>query len=264
MEGNIQTADRETQPQCSTGITEQREVCIQYSSRFGALTSSKKWQVFEESSELETQLGGLMSLISEQIQRSLVVRGKLPEKSSQAPLDHSGEIESGDHTDTDQPPTDTSGNTTGENEQEQIFEKNSEHNVSESYDQLDISQQLSHSEIDINAVIKEFECVLSESRAAKTQIKLDMLLNIADIGGQPAFLEMLPSLTIGPALYLVFMNLLKGLDTRYPVMFKCKDSGQQVLCQNYTYTSEEVIFTALSSIASFGNLDKEVEMYVLK
>ncbi len=90
-----------------------------------------------------------------------------------------------------------------------------------------------------------------------------MLFNVADVGGQPAFLEMLPSLTIGPALYLVFMNLEQKLGSRYSVPFKCKDSTMN-LCKDYSYTSEEVLFSALSSIACFGHPDEQVEIYVQK
>ena len=73
---------------------------------------------------------------------------------------------------------------------------------------------------------------------------------------------MIPSLTIGPAFYLVFMKLLQGLTTQYPSAFKCKDRRGSKLCENYTYTSEEVIFTALSSIACFGHADEEIEKYI--
>ena len=116
----------------------------------------------------------------------------------------------------------------------------------------------------IDQVFDEFERIEDECKFDANKTKYRMLFNIADIGGQPAFLEMLPSLTIGPALYLVFMKLLQGLTTRYPVAFKCKDGKGPKLCKNYTYTSEEVIFTALSSIACFGNSDEEVEKYVIK
>ena len=277
MEGNIQTANPETQPQSSTGITEQREACIQYSSHTGALTSTKKWQVFEESSELETQLGGLMSLISEQIQQSQIDQENLPEKTiptaghnspdSLTPKSDNSIVKKTELTsnqpDVDQPQTvDDNIDATEVSMQEPDIVEPNVPGYQPSIPKP--KSMLCQSEIDIDVIIREFEAVQYESRGNKAQIKLDMLLNIADIGGQPAFLEMIPSLTIGPALYLVFMNLLKGLETRYPVVFKCKGDQRQVLCKNYTYTSEEVIFTALSSIASFGNSDEEVEMYILE
>ena len=114
----------------------------------------------------------------------------------------------------------------------------------------------------IKKVLKEFEKIQDECKYSVNKVKFHVLLNIADIGGQPAFLEMLPSLTIGPALYLVFMKLLQGLTTRYPAAFRCKTRKVSELLRNYTYTSEEVIFTALSSIASFGHSDEEVEQYI--
>ena len=45
------------------------------------------------------------------------------------------------------------------------------------------------------------------------------LLNINDIGGQPGFLEMLPALSTGPAMYLVFLDLSKELDKPYLIPF---------------------------------------------
>ena len=117
------------------------------------------------------------------------------------------------------------------------------------------------SESDIEKTIRDFNQLEQECRHRLERIDFEMLFNLADVGGQPAFLEMLPSLTIGPALYLVFMNLKQGLSSRYSVPFKCKDSNVK-LCENYSYTSEEVLFTALSSIACFGHSDEQVEMYV--
>ncbi len=116
---------------------------------------------------------------------------------------------------------------------------------------------------DIDKTIREFEELKQECRLSPDRMEFEMLFNIADVGGQPAFLEMLPSLTIGPALYLVFMNLEQKLGSRYSVPFKCKDSTMN-LCKDYSYTSEEVLFSALSSIACFGHPDEQVEIYVQK
>ena len=65
MKSNIQLSDPETQPQSSTGIAELREACITYTSRTGALTTDS-WQVFDEKSDLQCQLDGLMSLLVDQ------------------------------------------------------------------------------------------------------------------------------------------------------------------------------------------------------
>ena len=100
-----------------------------------------------------------------------------------------------------------------------------------------------------------------------------MLFNIADVGGQPAFLDMFPSLTIGPALYLLFTKLINDnghvlsiddLSKLQPVQYRTKDDNEPQDCGKYTYTLQEVIFCALSSIACFGLSDKEVEKYLTK
>ena len=100
-----------------------------------------------------------------------------------------------------------------------------------------------------------------------------MLFNIADVGGQPAFLDMLPSLTIGPAMYFLFTKLINDsgdvlsiddLTKAQPVQYRTKDDNEPQDCENYTYTLQEVLFCALSSIACFGLSDKEVEKYVTK
>ena len=47
-----------------------------------------------------------------------------------------------------------------------------------------------------------------------------VLLNIIDIGGQPAFLEMLPFLSKGPGMFLAFFPLDKNLDELYEVSYE--------------------------------------------
>ena len=47
----------------------------------------------------------------------------------------------------------------------------------------------------------------------------NILLNINIIGGQPGFLEMLPALSAGPAIYLIFFDLSKELNQLYEIDF---------------------------------------------
>ena len=72
-----------------------------------------------------------------------------------------------------------------------------------------------------------------------------------DTGGQPAFLEMLPALTMGPALYLIFFRLNQELKQTYEILHVSK-KNEQVLLGDSSYTVDEVIFQALSSIACFS------------
>ena len=273
MKGNIQTADPKTQPQSSTGIAELREACITYTSRTGALTS-ESWQVFDESSDLQCQLDGLMSLVIKQAPPKVPKEVNMDpdselnepvyfveESSSQAlESEQIQEPEEAEETDFEEQLNSPSST---ELAQEVIIKEPTTDKSAVSKRLLVDSYPLPELS-NIDKVIAEFEHLQTACKLAPNKMKFRMLFNIADIGGQPAFLEMLPSLTIGPALYLVFMKLLQGLTTRYPVAFKCKDGRGSKLCKNYTYTSEEVIFTALSSIACFGNSDEEVEQYVTK
>ena len=264
MKGNIKTADPSTQPQSSTGIAELREACITYSSRTGALTS-ESWQIFDKSSDLQCVLDGLMSLLIEQIPSKEKLSVDLEQKyESQTvglkPSTSKSKRSKRTIPDLHEFPT-----------EEFSFELKQTEPQIKAIDAISRTP-VQHSKAkvaypvpkksNLDEVIAEFDSIQAACRLVPQKTKFRMLLNIADIGGQPAFLEMLPSLTIGPALYLVFMKLLQGLTTRYPVAFKCKDGRGSKLCKNYTYTSEEVIFTALSSVASFGNSDEEVEQYV--
>ncbi len=73
---NIQTSPPETQPQSSTGITEMREACIQYTRVTGAITNNKQWCVLKH--DLHDQLSGLMSLIVKQSQQRLNLTTQSP------------------------------------------------------------------------------------------------------------------------------------------------------------------------------------------
>ncbi len=75
-------------------------------------------------------------------------------------------------------------------------------------------------------------------------------LKMEDTGGQPEFMDMLPALTIGPALYLLFCKLIDNLKSRYTVSY-LSPSGESTTPVESTYTVEEVIFTALASISCF-------------
>ena len=73
---------------------------------------------------------------------------------------------------------------------------------------------------------------------------------MGDTGGQPELMEMLPALTIGPALYLLFCKLTDQLDSCYNVSYR-SPSGEATLPKMSTNSVQEMILTALASIACF-------------
>ena len=78
------------------------------------------------------------------------------------------------------------------------------------------------------------------------------LLNINDIGGQPGFLEMLPALSTGPAMYLVFLDLSKELDKPYEIPFS--RDATIITPFKAMHTVEATISQILSAIASVHSL----------
>lgn len=87
--------------------------------------------------------------------------------------------------------------------------------------------------------------------------KKTIFLNMVDTGGQPAFIEMLPALIIGPAMYLIFFQLNKNLNEQFNIMFL----GQsEIKLGESCCTVEEIIFQVISSIAylrSATQMDQE-------
>ena len=58
-------------------------------------------------------------------------------------------------------------------------------------------------------------------------------------------------MTVGPALYLIFFRLNQNLKQRYQIQYVSEDN-ENVQLDDSSYTVEEVIFQALSSIACFS------------
>ena len=85
------------------------------------------------------------------------------------------------------------------------------------------------------------------------------LLNINDIGGQPGFLEMLPALSTGPAMYLVFLDLSKQLDKPYEIPFS--RDATIITPFKAIHTVETTISQILSAIASVHSFSRDLSAY---
>ncbi len=75
-------------------------------------------------------------------------------------------------------------------------------------------------------------------------------LKMEDTGGQPEFMDMLPALTIGPGLYLLFCKLTEDLQSHFNVTY-VSGSGESTTPEESTYTVEEILLTTLASISCF-------------
>ena len=75
------------------------------------------------------------------------------------------------------------------------------------------------------------------------------MLNMVDIGGQSAFLELCPAFTTGPALYFIFFRLDQELKKNYQIKYQPADGEETIL--ESSYCTETVVHQTLSSIACF-------------
>ena len=73
-------------------------------------------------------------------------------------------------------------------------------------------------------------------------------LRMEDTGGQPELMDMLPALTVGPGLYLLFFSYEFKLKSEFKVFYQ-RSSGESTLPEQSTLTLEEMLLSALSSIS---------------
>ena len=100
--------------------------------------------------------------------------------------------------------------------------------------------------------IPELAAIIRESvqpdfwKEAKQSIKA--YLRMEDTGGQPELMDMLPVLTVGPGLYLLFFSYEFKLKSEFKVFYQ-RSSGESTLPEQSTLTLEEMLLSALSSIS---------------
>ena len=73
-------------------------------------------------------------------------------------------------------------------------------------------------------------------------------LRMEDTGGQPELMDMLPALTNGPGLYLIFFNLQWNLKKEFKVFYQ-HSSGKTTTPEESKITLEEMLLSTLSSIS---------------
>ena len=98
------------------------------------------------------------------------------------------------------------------------------------------------------------EIIAIFQEAMKSQYWNDMkhmfkaYLRVEDTGGQPELMDMLPALTIGPGLYLLFINLQNDLDHHFKLTY-CNASGASSPSIISVNTVKDLLLSSLSSIS---------------
>ncbi|XP_064401100.1 uncharacterized protein LOC135347138 isoform X2 [Halichondria panicea] len=100
----------------------------------------------------------------------------------------------------------------------------------------------------ISEVVSQFQKLIMSGDYSTLFNALGTFLNINDIGGQPGFLEMLPALSTGPAMYLVFLDLSKELNKPYKIPFSRDDTI--ITPYDAIHTVKDTVSQILSSISS--------------
>ena len=114
--------------------------------------------------------------------------------------------------------------------------------------------EIQHSRIQ-NFIVRLQKLIISEDYSTLLNLLGSTLLNINDIGGQPGFLEMLPALSTGPAMYLVFLDLSKELDKPYKIPFNREDTV--VTPYDAVHTVEATMSQILAAITSVHRISNE-------
>ena len=108
-------------------------------------------------------------------------------------------------------------------------------------------------ETEIDKAFKKLTAVLRKDSPddLKQLLEALTLANMMDVGGQSAFLDVLPTLTIGPALYMLFFRLDQDLTKVHTEHFRPADSKDEIKLDG-SYRIDEVMCQALSSIVCFS------------
>ena len=109
---------------------------------------------------------------------------------------------------------------------------------------------------DIPEVVEVFTKAMTSKHWEDVKPMLKAFLRIEDTGGQPELMDMLPVLSMGSALYLIFVNLEEDLRSLLKLSH-CSLSGESTATVESNYTMEEMILSALSSIACSNSRTSE-------
>ena len=111
-------------------------------------------------------------------------------------------------------------------------------------------------ETKVNKIIENLRDIVKRGNYME-QLLGEALLNIIDIGGQPAFLEMLPFLSKGPGMFLAFFPLDKDLDELYEVSYE-RDQDK-ITPYQAKYTIRETLSQILSAISHHVTVDSDFD-----
>ena len=122
------------------------------------------------------------------------------------------------------------------------------------------SEQVTVTTVDVSQVIARLGTIVSSGNYTE-QLSDKVLLNLVDVGGQPGFLEMLPSLSRGPGMFLAFFRLDQDLDEPCEVSYERGED--KITPYPAIYTVRETLSQILSAIEHHVKLDTALDQELL-
>ena len=122
------------------------------------------------------------------------------------------------------------------------------------------SEPVTVTTVDVSQVIARLGTFVSSGNYTE-QLSDKVLLNLVDVGGQPGFLEMLPSLSRGPGMFLAFFRLDQDLDEPCEVSYERGED--KITPYPAIYTVRETLSQILSAIEHHVKLDTALDQELL-
>ena len=120
---------------------------------------------------------------------------------------------------------------------------------------LTVSKEIDPISKEIDRYFEELQTLLKSSKKISGIPLIKMLCCLMDIGGQRAFLQMLPTVTIGKALYLLFFSYEKFKKKNNETVQKA-DNPEEV-CTGTTYEQLEVIMQSLICVSTTSKITSD-------
>ena len=133
----------------------------------------------------------------------------------------------------------------------------SDHTASANKSVVDKGNQVT---VTTNKIIARLQDIVGSGEYSE-QLGNKILLNLVDVGGQPGFLEMLPSLSKGPGMFLAFFRLDKDLDELCEVSYERE--SDKITPFASVYTIRETLSQILSAIKHHVKLDSALDQKLL-
>ena len=253
------------QPSVSTGVAEACEVIIKKMTSETAAIAGSQWHSLKKSVKRGATKENVVGIDIEyltQIFYHLIFKtvASVPSPTSEA-IPQPAESETSNGRDDPTPHDDNDVSVPDEPSPTQEKVKHQEASVEVSVEvSTDHSCDSEMAEIDKS--FDELTSILQSDSPEELYLLLKALtlINMSDVGGQPEFLDVIPALTVGAALYLLFFRLDQDVHKRYPVKYLAPGSTiERTLTSSYCI--EEVLHQAVASIACFSGHSSEENAY---